>query len=253
MPANKGEHASQRRNDRERRRRRRHLTDHVLVFGENQAQPVDQPHLLYAYPPGVPLPPSIATFCFPGGALPPAAQGSPIFSCNVVSSASRRVHICCLAFREPPTRGGGALGGGGGGALKCLCELSASDEIFRQRSYLYGLYRLYLSDAAARAAQPVRAEAEAVPPPPVPDDGEGEGDGNGEEADGGCGRGGDERGGARNRRQARQLPTRTCLTAAGRASLPAAALRAAIARRMHARRTRAARAPHARRTRAARG
>ena len=95
LPA-KGSDASQRRNGRERRRRRRHLTDHLLVFGEGapgsyQAQPTSQPHLLYAYPPGVPLPPSIATFCFPGGALPPAAQGSPIFSCNVVSSATRRV------------------------------------------------------------------------------------------------------------------------------------------------------------------
>ena len=72
------------------------------------------------------------------------------------------MHICCLAFREPPASGGG------GGALKCLCELSARDEVFRQRTYLYGLYRLYLSDAAARAAQPVRAEAdggaEAAPP-----------------------------------------------------------------------------------------
>ena len=92
----KGSDASQRRNGRERRRRRRHLTDHLLVFGEGapgsyQAQPTSQPHLLYAFPPGVPLPPSIATFCFPGGALPPAAQGSPIFSCNVVSSATRRV------------------------------------------------------------------------------------------------------------------------------------------------------------------
>ena len=194
---------SQRRNGRERRRRRRHLTDHLLVFGEGapgsyQTHPPGQPRLLYAYPPGVPLPPSIATFCFPGGALPPAAQGSPIFSCNVVSSATRRVHnyvetkagvnrsalaeagrgwrppcldlespsanppgcfpqvhICCLAFREPPASGGG------GDTLKCLCELSASDEIFRQRAYLYGLYRLYLSDAAARAAQPVSVEAEA--------------------------------------------------------------------------------------------
>ena len=72
------------------------------------------------------------------------------------------MHICCLAFREPPASGGS------GGALKCLCELSAHDEVFRQRTYLYGLYRLYLSDAAARAAQPVRAEtdggAEAAPP-----------------------------------------------------------------------------------------
>ena len=95
MP-DKGSH-SQRRNGRERRRRRRHLTDHLLVFGEGapgsyQTHPPGQPRLLYAYPPGVPLPPSIATFCFPGGALPPAAQGSPIFSCNVVSSATRRVH-----------------------------------------------------------------------------------------------------------------------------------------------------------------
>jgi hypothetical protein len=97
MP-DKGGDASQRRNGRERRRRRRHLTDHLLVFGEGvpgsyHAQPAGQPRLLYAYPPGLPLPPSIATFCFPGGALPPAAQGSPIFSCNVVSSATRRVHI----------------------------------------------------------------------------------------------------------------------------------------------------------------
>lgn len=97
MP-DKGADASQRRNGRERRRRRRHLTDHLLVFGEGmpgsyQAQPAGQPRLLYAYPPGVPLPPSIATFCFPGGALPPAAHGSPIFSCNVVSSATRRVRI----------------------------------------------------------------------------------------------------------------------------------------------------------------
>jgi len=97
MP-DKGGDASQRRNGRERRRRRRHLTDHLLVFGEGvpgsyYAQPAGQPRLLYAYPPGLPLPPSIATFCFPGGALPPAAQGSPIFSCNVVSSATRRVHI----------------------------------------------------------------------------------------------------------------------------------------------------------------
>ena len=72
------------------------------------------------------------------------------------------MHICCLAFREPPASGGG------GGALKCLCELSAHEEVFRQRTYLYGLYRLYLSDAAARAAQPVRADtdggAEAPPP-----------------------------------------------------------------------------------------
>ena len=66
------------------------------------------------------------------------------------------MHICCLAFREPPASGGG------GGALKCLCELSAHDEVFRQRTYLYGLYRLYLSDAAARAAQPVRAEAGSI-------------------------------------------------------------------------------------------
>ena len=99
MP-DKGADASQRRNGRERRRRRRHLTDHLLVFGEGvpgsyQARPVGQPRLLYAYPPGVPLPPSIATFCFPGGTLPPAAHGSPIFSCNVVSSATRRVaHLC---------------------------------------------------------------------------------------------------------------------------------------------------------------
>ena len=97
MP-DKGADASQRRNGRERRRRRRHLTDHLLVFGEGmpgsyQAQPAGQPRLLYAYPPGVPLPPSIATFCFPGGVLPPAAHGSPIFSCNVVSSATRRVRI----------------------------------------------------------------------------------------------------------------------------------------------------------------
>ena len=97
MP-DKGADASQRRNGRERRRRRRHLTDHLLVFGEGmpgsyQAQPAGQPRLLYAYPPGVPLPPSIATFCFPGGTLPPAAHGSPIFSCNVVSSATRRVRI----------------------------------------------------------------------------------------------------------------------------------------------------------------
>ena len=67
-----------------------------------------------------------------------------------------QVHICCLAFREPPASGGG------GGTLKCLCELSVNDEIFRQRAYLYGLYRLYLSDAAARAAQPVSVEAEAM-------------------------------------------------------------------------------------------
>ena len=77
-------------------------------------------------------------------------------------AVSSQVHICCLAFREPPASGGS------GGALKCLCELFAHDEVFRQRTYLYGLYRLYLSDAAARAAQPVRAEAdggaEAAPP-----------------------------------------------------------------------------------------
>jgi len=126
------------------------------------------------------------------------------------------VHICCLAFREPPASGGG------GGALKCLCELSARDEVFRQRTYLYGLYRLYLSDAAARAAQPVRAEAdggaEAAPPtqdrtsaaaaPDVPGAVPGAGGeagvmGGAAEADSGDGRGG-----ARSRRQARRQRAR---------------------------------------------
>ena len=116
-----------------------------------------------------------------------------------------QVHICCLAFREPPATGGG------GGSLKCLCELSANDEVFRQRAYLYGLYRLYMSDAAARAAQPVRAEAgveagvEAVPPTPGPGEGPsldvpGAGlEAGAEEADGS-----DERGDTRTRRQARR-------------------------------------------------
>ena len=116
-----------------------------------------------------------------------------------------QVHICCLAFREP------SVAGGGGGTLKCLCELSANDEIFQQRAYLYGLYRLYMSDAAARAAQPVRAEAgveagvEAVPPTPGPGEGPsldvpGAGlEAGAEEADGG-----DERGDTRTRRQARR-------------------------------------------------
>ena len=45
-------------------------------------------------------------------------------SLNPVAVFSQ-VHICCLAFREPT-----------GGALKCLCELSAHDEVFRQRNYM---------------------------------------------------------------------------------------------------------------------
>ena len=102
-----------------------------------------------------------------------------------------QVHICCLAFREPPASGGG------GGALKCLCELSAHDEVFRQRTYLYGLYRLYLSDAAARAAQPVRAEADGgAEAPPT------------QGASAGEGAGPDVTGGARSRRQARRQSAR---------------------------------------------
>ena len=142
--------------NRERRRRRRQQSDHLLVFGAS-ADPKAEPALLAAYPPSLALPPSIATFCFPSGALPPAEQGAPRFSCNVVSTPSKRVHICCLAFREPTPSADTTEG-----ALKCLCVLSSSERIFQLRSYLHGLHRLFMGDAAAIAAQP-RPEVCAAP------------------------------------------------------------------------------------------
>ena len=177
--------------NRERRRRRRQQSDHLLVFGAS-ADPKAEPALLAAYPPALAVPPSIATFCFPSGALPPAEQGAPRFSCNVVSTPAKRVHICCLAFREPSPSADTTEG-----SLKCLCVLSSSERIFQLRSYLHGLHRLFLGDVAAIAAQPKPDVGAAPATAEQRHSGEG---GSGGDAGGGGGGCTD----ARSRRQARR-------------------------------------------------